>query len=282
MGPSGFEFRYPVPARSTGEGGLERHIANIVDAAVRTVKVAVGLRKWAGLLYEMGQAAIESATGGISPMRIVAVGITPEVAQGEISSTIDVEMLCCDLTTGVERVTGREPEEIERKLAKLVETHLERRRLLAQARVAGATGWIDEAALLVIDAAGLDRAEILALVRDRGDVEFSFGGPEGHDVRGALYWVDGVITGFAERRGADGLYRLNGRTLTIETKGVPATILASITGRRLREVVDLAIIPASALIVDVTEADDLLYLDLEIARLPIEDEFPTAQDGTTT
>lgn len=277
IGPSGVEFRYPIPARATGEGGLDGHVANIVEAAVGVAKPSRAMRDWTDAMRQIGQEAIQPATGGIWPMRAVAVGATPIYAQGRMDVTIDVEMLGCDLSVGIERATAHGPDEIEVKLAKLVETHLLRSRTLAQAKVAGATGWIDEAALNIIDVAGLDRAEILTLVRDRHDVEFSFGGEEGYDVSGALYWVDGVITGFAERRTKAGLYRLGGKTLTIETRGLPATIISSMLGRRLREVVDLEIIPESALIVDINEADDLLYLELEIARRPIEEEFPAAR-----
>lgn len=276
IGAAGLEFRYPIPVRDTGEGGMDSHIANIVEAAVLTAGQASTLRRWTATMREMVLAIVDPASSGFAPMRFVAVGIKPVTSNGQMDITIDVEMLGCDLTTGIERVTAREVHHVKSELETLVETHFARRKTLAQAKVAGASGFVDEAALRIIDAARLDRAEILGLLRDRREVDFSFGGDEGYDVRGALFWVDGVISGYAERRNAGVLFRLDDKRLTIEATGLPATIIATLPGKRLREVVDIDIVPPNALILDVADSGDLLYFDLAIGRRGIEDEFPVA------
>jgi hypothetical protein len=270
IGNSGCEFRFPLPARNTGRRDLDATVAELVDAALRFAKTGSKLRSYATLIREMAEEAIAPATGGIARMRVSAVGVTPHYSEGEIDTTIDIEMLGEDLTSGIERVTERDTDKLDGKLAKLVAKHLERRKALAQAKAVGATGWIDDAALRIINAAGFDLAEIVGMLRTQRDVEFSYGGEDGYDVSGALGWRDGVIDGFAERRYTGGLFRLDGRVLTIETKGLLATVIADLVGRRLRDVIDLALIPENALIVDFSESGEWLYLELEISRSPIE------------
>lgn len=274
IGNTGIEFRYPIPARDTGKGSIERKVAKLVEAAVRTAEHAARLRKLNSLVREKTDDAIGSAAGGFSPMCLAAVGVTPSPAEGELAITIDVEMLGCDLTLGIERVTAWGVGEVKSKLKKLAEVHLARRKTLVQAQMADASAFIDEAAVRIIEAAGLERSAILRLVRERRDVEFSWGGEEGYDTRGALFWVDGMITGYAEHRSSNAFFRLDGSQLTIEATGLPATVIVGLPGRRLRDVIDIDVIPPSAFILDATESNGLLYLDLEISRRPLEQEIP--------
>ncbi|MDQ2736784.1 MAG: hypothetical protein M3Y55_17755, partial [Pseudomonadota bacterium] len=199
-----------------------------------------------------------------------AIGITLIHSSNDFQVTIDVEMLGRDLTLGIERVTENDTDCLNEKLAELVTKHLGRRKLLAQAKVAGASGWVDDAALRVIDAAGFDRAEILGVMRTQRQIEFSFGGVEGYDISGSLYWEDGLIWSFAERRKRGTTFALNGNMLTIERVGLLDTIIADMIGRRLRDVIDLALIPESALITDFEESEGWLHLELEIGRTTIE------------
>jgi hypothetical protein len=222
------------------------------------------------MVREMATQAIERATGGIAAMRIVAVGVTPELPGAAMRSTIDVEMLGCDLRPGIDRVVEQDIGRLEEKLTKLVDLHLVRRKALAEARVAEATGWIDGAARLILREAGLDLAEMVRRLAAESEVEFYFGGEEGYDLTGAVYWVDGTIKAFVEDRTRGAIFRLQTDQLTIEMPNIPATVIASLTGRRLRDVIDLRFIPETAIIVDVQESGVWLYLDLEIGRSTIE------------
>lgn len=270
IGSSGCEFRFPIPARDTGRQDLDATVVQLVEAASRFAKTGPKLRKYATMIRDIAEEAIAPTIGGIASMRVAAVGVTPVYSGGEIYTTIDIEMMGCDLTPGIERVTERDVDRLEEKLAKLVATHLARRKALAQAKAAGATGWFDDAALRIIDAAGFDRSEVVSMLRTQRDIEFSYGGDDGRDISGALGWEDGVIEGFAERRYNGGMFRLDGRVLTIETKGLLAVVIADLIGHRLREVIDLQLIPENALIVDVSESGEWLYLELEISRTTIE------------
>ena len=196
-----FGVRVPLsdpPARDTGRQDLDATVAKVVEAASQVAPTGPKLRKYAALIRDMAEETIAPATGGIARMRIAAIGVTRVSSEGAVSTTIDVEMLGCDLTSGIERVTERDTDNLEVKLAKLVAAHLERRKALAQAKAAGASGWIDDAALRIIDAAGFDRADVVAMVRSKREVEFSYGGEDGYEVSGALGWRNGVIEGFAE------------------------------------------------------------------------------------
>lgn len=208
IGRSGLEFRCPIPATG-GDGDLDGLVDKVVEAAVVTARISSKLGEWSKVVRELADGGIEPATGGIANMRVLAIGATPDLHGGELKPTIDVEMLACDLRVGVERVSERDFGGLEEKLGKLVAVHLARSKVLAQAKVQGTSGWVDDAALLIIDAAGFDREDILATMASREEVEFSFGGDEGHDVMGALYWSNGVIKGYAERRDVGKLYRLD-------------------------------------------------------------------------
>ena len=222
------------------------------------------------MIRESAEEIVAPAIGGIAGMRVVAIGITPFCPPNDFQVTIDVAMIGDDLTLGIERVTENDIDLLEDKLAELVTKHVARRKLLAQAKVAGVSGWVDDVALRVIDAAGFDRAEILGMMRTQSQIEFSFGGDEGYDVSGALYWGDGVIWGAAERRQRGANFELNANVLRIEKVGLPETIISALIGRRLRELVDLALIPESALIIGVAESEEWLHLELEIGRTVIE------------
>ena len=275
IGKPGCEFRFPLRARDTGRKSLDATVADLVGEAERFAKVASKLQPFVSMIRERAEEIVAPAIGGIARMRVVAIGITPFYPANDFQVTIDVAMIGDDLTLGIERVTENDIDLLEEKLAELVTKHVARRKLLAQAKVAGASGWVDDAALRVIDAAGFDRAEILGIMRTQRQIEFSFDGDEGYDVSGALYWEDGLIWSAAERRQRGANFGLNANVLTIEKVGLPETIITALIGRRLREVMDLALIPESALIIDVAESEEWLYLELEIGRTFIETAITT-------
>lgn len=275
IGGSGLEFRFPVPARDTGRRDLAKVAGQLVEAAVTTARSAPKFAEQASLIREMAAQSIAPATGGITAMRIVAIGLTPSLPGAMMRLTVDVEMLGDDLTLGIDRVVGHDIDSLEEKLGKLVELHLTRRKALAAARVAGVSGWIDDAARLVLDTAGLGVGGTVPMLGLQPEVDFSFGGYEGYDVSAAIFWVDGTVKCFVEDRTRGSTFRLQQDQLTVEGANVPAEIRPGLIGRRVREVVDIPVIPRTAIIVDVRESDEWLYLDLEIGRSPLEAAGPT-------
>ena len=146
-----------------------------------------------------------------------------------------------------------------------------RQEVLARAKVAGATGFIDDSALCILDASGLGRAAAVDMLRLDRQVEFSFGGDDGYDLMGGVHWDDGVIRGYVENRERGNTFRLDAKVLLLERERLPGATLASLLGRHMADVVDIALIPGCALVTGCTESGEWLYLDLEIGQTPIEE-----------
>jgi hypothetical protein len=273
IGNSGLEFRFSMPARDTGHNDLTAIAAEVAEGAIRIARTAGGLRKIASSIRENAESALKPAASGIAQMRVVAVGITPEP---HVKITVDVEMLCDDLSLGIERVSeqtsGGGLDRLEERLATLAAKHIERRSALAQAKVAGATGWIDDSAVRILEISGLGRATALEMLRHDRQIDFCFGGDRGYDFTGGVYWDDGVVRGYVENRDRANPFRLEAKVLTIEANRLPASVIANLLGRHLGEVIDIDFIPGNSLIVGVEEWGEWLYLRLEIGRTLINDK----------
>ncbi|WP_242154035.1 hypothetical protein [Sphingomonas sp. BAUL-RG-20F-R05-02] len=269
IGRSGIEFRFAMPAWRTGVQQLGPVIADLVRSATRLANTASRLREFGELLSDIAAAAIAPAASGMAPMSVVAVGIYPRPDRW-LTITVDVRMLACDLSVGVERVSGGSTTFIGDQLAGLVAAHLRRRSALAQAIVAGGSGWIDDVAARLLDLSGIDLAHACELLRCRSDLEFGYGGVGSCRSIGSVHWSDGTIRADVASRGAQDFFRVYHDVLSIEAEKLPATVAASLAKRRLRDVIDFDIIPADALIVDVREADGRLRLTLQIGRRVIQ------------
>jgi hypothetical protein len=275
LGACGLEFRFPMPARETGHQDPEQVAAKLAESAVCIARESRGLKKFAALMREVVDEAIESAKGGIAELRVIALGVTPGRSAEQLKVTIDVEMLGDDLTTGIERVTeltdGGGLDRLQERLKELCAKHVERRKALARAKVAGVSGWIDDSALRILDVSGLGRSAALAMLRLDRQVDFRFGGERGYELMGGVYWEDGVVCGYVESRERGKAFRLEAGVLTIESNQLPATIVASLVGRHLGGLIDIDFIPGNALITEVGESGEWLYLRLEIGTTPIEE-----------
>lgn len=274
IGASGLEFRFPVSARGTGHRNLGSIAAELVESA-RCISVRTGgLKKLAGIIRDIANEAIKHAQGGIAEMRIVAIGATPGRNADQFKVTVDLEMLGDDLTIGIERVCEHTMsgglDRLEKSIGELAAKHVKRRRLLAEAKVAGASGWIDDSALRILDISGLGRTAGMELLRLDRQIDMTFGGPDGYDLTGGVHWDDGVVRGQVESRTRGRMYRLQAKVLTLQSGLLPSTIVASLTGRHLGEVLEFEYVPANALIVGVQEAGGWTYLELEIGRSPID------------
>ena len=168
VGNTGLKFRFPMSARGTGDRDLEHVAAELVEGADCIARATRTLKKLSPVFHDAADKAIEAGKGGIAEMRIVAIGLTPGRAAEQLKVTVDVEMLGDDLRAGIERVSehtrGGRLERLEERLRDLAAKHVERRKVLARAKVAGATGFIDDSALRVLDISGLGRAAALGSV----------------------------------------------------------------------------------------------------------------------
>ena len=274
IGATGLEFRFPLSARGTGDRDIPLVAAELVESAGRVTRASRKLKGLAEIYCELAEEAIQAAKGGIAEMRVAAVGVTPGRIAEEIEVTIDVEMLGDDLTFAIDRVSkpthSAGIDRMEQKLKELAAQHVARRETLARAKVAGATGFIDDSALRIVDVSGLGRAAAIDMLRLERQIDFSFGGAEGYDLMGGVHWDGGVVRGYVENRARGNIFRLEARVLLLEKNKLPATIIASLLGRHLGEVVDFRFIPGNALITEVQESGEWLYLTLEIGTSPIE------------
>jgi len=177
-------------------------------------------------------------------------------------------MLGDDLTVDVDRVTDRDIDRLEEKVAELVAKHMARQKLWTLATASRACGWIDDVALRIMEASGLSCSEVIARLRGASDLDFYFGG-DGYDVSACLNWEDGVIRGHFRPLendcdfGADLLTLLRSKALE--------TDIASLPGRRFGDLYEQAFIPADALITAVTTSHDWLYVRLTVGISLIDD-----------
>jgi hypothetical protein len=212
---------------------------------------------------------MEPTQGGISPMRLQAIGLDIGDTPGTVRFTLDVAMLGHDLSFGVHRFKAKDLEDVESLMPRLVARHLKRREVLAQAMAAGGVGWIDDAALAIMNAAGVQLPDALTKMGAEVELSFCFGGDDGFQCQGQLHWEDGTIRGYVSRDDGGAYFQFANNTLRIDARAFPSTIIASLVGRRLGEVIDLNLIPSSAMIVGINEAGRIIDIHLETGRIPI-------------
>lgn len=195
----------------------------------------------------------------------------------------DLEMLGNDLKPGIERLTAHDLEHLARDVMWLVDAHRARVDAAVQARRARAIGWVTQAALRIVDAAGLDRRSTVEAVHAHGDVELSFVDPHGREFCANLLHIDGVIVGSIIPR--DRRWNLRRDDLVVWGVGLPEVVREWLEGRRLGELFQNSELPEDAVIVSVAEVtsvdpdvddddevDGWLRLKLEIPIVEIDEE----------
>lgn len=259
----GLEFRYDMPAARMDRQDVATTARTLTDAA-RTFDGLEDRRRLFKGIKQMAGGVLAPASSGLSPMRFLAGGITLLDGDG-FTNTVDVEMLGPDLTIGIERVTHFDMATVEERLEELVDKHLIRSKLRAQAIASRALGSIDDAALRILEIAGISLAEAVGHLRQRQELSFSFGGNEGYDFYAAVTWCDGVIRGQVQPLGkAD--WAFEGDLLMIHELKLPETVIHALAGRRIGEVITHAFIPADALIASVRTSGQWTHLTLVIAN----------------
>jgi hypothetical protein len=184
--------------------------------------------------------------------------------ESSFSLVADFERLGRDLKLGIDRITGHDLDAFEAQLLESVAQHLKRAKLRTAAAASRAIGWIDDAALNILDSSGISRAVGLELLREREGIEFHFGGEDGFDQFATLFWEDGIIKG--EVDGVGEAWRFCGDHVTMKDPGLPQTILVAWIGRRFGDVVENRFIPADAIVTNVQTSGEWIYVDLVIGN----------------
>lgn len=260
---NGCEFRFDVPARHTGRIDVEERVQELLEAAAVFSRLR-GMAKYVDVVRDAINEAIAPASDCLSPVRLVAVGVTIDVPGENYSLVADLERTGNSLQLGIDRISAADIESLEGKLEPFVAKHIAREKLRNLAAASRAIGWIDEAALRIVDASGMTRPDAYALMRDKQFVEFYFGGADGHDHIGALYWDEGVIIGHVD--GFNDNWSFSGDRLTMPNPGLPETVLSAWPGRRFGDVVENRFIPADAIVTNVESFGMWLYVDMVIAN----------------
>lgn len=269
-GFDGCEFRFNLPA---GEPGKEEPTAiadRILEAAASFTRLT-GVAKYMRLVRTIVDEVIETAASGLYPFRVAAVGLTLDRYGGTPKVCVDFETIGRDLTIGIDRVVAHDIHYLETKLLERVTRHNRRGELKTLARASRAIGWIDEAALRILDASGLTRADAIARLRSAECIEFYFGGDEGYDQAAALYWEDGVIRGDVDD--ANNRWFFEGDQLKLLECRVPATLLTAWPGRRFGDVAEHFFVPADAIVTSVDHGDgNWTYVDMVVGRILVDAE----------
>lgn len=262
-GFGGCEFRFDVPALNFNEADPVMIAAALLDAAASFNRMT-GLAKYARLAREGLEEALAATNGALLPARLVALGLIVDETGPDFSLTADVEMLGHDLKPGIDRIIARDTDGLEEKLTVLIDRHLQRENMRNLATASHAIGWIDDAALLIIDASGLSRSKAFSLLREQLAIGFHFGGDHGWDLKAALFWENGVIKGSVDNYG--GRWRFEADALILNDPGLPETVVLACPGRRLGEVIDHPFVPADAVITDMRKVGELLFVRVVTGR----------------
>lgn len=248
--PGPVEFRYGMKLADSGCAGFADVAWDILGLAHR-FHACGAHAPLGGDARRTVEPIVATAAGGLLPPRLAAVCVTYDFDHDEPHLTADLEMLGHDLALGIGRADGRDVPHLAREVSRMVERHREREAARVHARGARATGWITQAALRIIDAAGLDRRATIGLVQHDGEVGVTIGGPERGDLQADLFQIDGVIQGSVMP--GDRAWHLRHEDLTIWGEGIPETLRGSLLGRSLGELFQNDELPADAVVASVEE-----------------------------
>ena len=266
-GFGGCEFRFNMPACDPFNMEVNHTAKELLEAAHLFLGIpAVG--RYAILIRKAVLKILEPTTKDLFPVKLLAIGYVTNNASSPLA--VDVEMLDRDLAMRMHRISGADIEHVEDKLAKEVAKHVFRAKLRCQATASRAIGWIDDAALRILDASGLSRSDAIAYLRRDRWVEFYFGGSDGYDLTAALYWEDGVIKGDVEDN--KDAWRFEADMLVVHKTHIPETVLVAWPGRRFGDVIEHRFIPSDAIVTSVDgDPDGWLFVKLAIGNTLVDE-----------
>jgi len=149
-------------------------------------------------------------------------------------------------------LTDLGPSSFPDKIAQMLAIHARHASSLAAGSSHGSGRAISDLASSIIAKAGLELGDVLAKLRDVGEVSLEL-----DDGRcwACLRWQGGVLHGdFQEILNGEQLLRVFGDTLSVNLD-LPATIRTALPGRKIGELIGHPLIPPQAVIEAITEAD---------------------------
>ena len=235
----GLEFRFLLQAAGDITILTRECAKHLVNASQQFDRM-VGLASAMGI-HAAVDAAVELAARSQPNLRITAIGITPDSEAERYNITVHLETLGNDLNPVLERVIGWDLAEVEVELGNIVALHLRRDELRTQALASRALGWIDGAALRILDASGLSQEKAIDRLLSEQPLEFCFTHTGDREFSASLCWVDGVVR--ANLEPIDQEWSFNSDCLSIANPGVPATVTTAWKGRRIGDIIEQEFIP---------------------------------------
>lgn len=257
---NGYEFRFDMPPGEFGEYDFGDEVETMLKEAAGFCRLG-DLSEFIGTVKAMIAERIAPASRCLDSLRLIAIGVQFNLADGSFGLVADLERLGRDLKPGIDRITGRDLMTLEDKLTSFVAEHLERAKLRVSAAASRAVGWIDAAAVNIVEASGIAISDAIARLRGQQTVEFTFIA-DGAEHSAALHWDNGVIRG--EIDGVDGLWTLSGELMKMLNPGLPEVIFTAWAGRRFGEVVESRFIPADAIVTGTWSVGEWIYVEMVI------------------
>jgi len=241
----GCEFRYSPSIEDLLEQDVDaiatdmrRALGDFLSSGETLQPQAVAARKLAEWVLDRG---------GLGRSTPIVIGVEMHRAHGPML-VVETTGLRDDLLIGRIEAAGFGMADLNIHLLACAAKQRHRSRLRAQATEAGATAWVDEFALHVVDRCGLLPSTVADLVDADEELAIEIG--IGDDALATSFlWNEGVL-GIAFS-GEHPLFEFQGRSLTIDCAGVPDTALALLPGRSLRSLIDHPLLPARSRILDI-------------------------------
>ncbi|MCP3732692.1 hypothetical protein M9978_19930 [Sphingomonas sp. MG17] len=263
---TGVDFRYVINVRDKCEPLSSGLISEILQAADEFCSIE-DLNAAGAAVRTAADAGIHSVSGSVHPARLVAIGLAKLRWNVGFSFIADVKMLGDDLKWGVDQVESASLEDLQDQVAKLAERHARREAVLFRANASGGDAWIDATAAKILEVSDLSLNEALALIRDDDDHHISLSSSDVGGAFAGLYWDNGVLKAWINDGVQD--WSFQDSSLSLNVEGIPQTVIGSLPGKRLGQLVEHRFIPAQSVITKVAQTGDWIDLELVTAQTPI-------------
>lgn len=257
------EFRFDMQLQYNTREPVSIWVERLLEAAA-AFRDLTQREEWSRSLRRLIDDAIAPVADGLHPARLIAIGLKVSDVSPGYQMLADIETLGEHLRTGIHRHRVDDIGVFGSVLADLVADHAERRRLRMLADVCGAVGWIDDAALNLVDASSMSRSDLVARLNDRPAIDFQFGGDDEDDYVGELVWDDGVIRCLVGEWTAG--WTFDRSEFILRKCVLPETVLVAWHGRRFGDLIEHPLIPGDAVVVRAELTDGTLHVDLELAE----------------
>lgn len=257
------EFRFDMPLQYNTREPVSIWVERLLEAAV-AFRDLTQREEGARSLRRLIEDAVAPVADGLHPARLIAIGLKLSDVSPGYKMLADIETLGEDLRMGIHRHRVDDIGVFGCELADLVANHAKRRRLRILADVCGAIGWIDDAALNLVDASSMSRSDLVARLNDRPAIDFHFGGDKDDDYVGELFWDEGVVRCLVGEWAAG--WTFDRSEFILSRCVLPETLLIAWHGRCFGDLIEHSLIPGDAVVVRAELTDGTLHVDLELAE----------------